>query len=57
MTAGLKESLSVEETAALLDYMTGQNSDGYGEGFEQHPIKTADSRHVESIVLLQRRNT
>lgn len=42
MTAGLKESLSGEEVAALLDYVCGQNSDGYGEGFEQRPIKTPD---------------
>lgn len=40
MTAGLKESLSGEEVAALLDYVCGQNSDG--EGFEQRPIKTPD---------------
>lgn len=42
MTAGLKESLSGEEVAALIDYVCGQNSDGYGEGFEQRPIKTSD---------------
>lgn len=42
MTAGLKESLSGEETAALMDYVCGQNSDGYWEGFEQRPIKTSD---------------
>lgn len=42
MTAGLKESLSGEETAALIDYVCGQNSDGYGEGLEQRPIKTPD---------------
>jgi len=42
MTAGLKESLSGEETAELLDFVTGQNSDGYGEGLEQRPIKTLD---------------
>lgn len=29
MTAGLKESLSGEEIAELLDFVTGQNSDGY----------------------------
>lgn len=42
MAAGLKERLSGEETAALMDYVCGQNSDGYGEGFEQRPIKTPD---------------
>ncbi len=42
MTAGLKESLSGEETAELLNFVTGQNSDGYGEGLEQRPIKTPD---------------
>ncbi|MEN6315637.1 MAG: hypothetical protein ABFD25_15495 [Clostridiaceae bacterium] len=42
MTAGLREALSGEETAELLDFVTGQNSDGYGEGFEQRPIKTPD---------------
>ena len=42
MSAGLKESLSGEETAALMDYVCGQNSDGYGEGLEQRPIKTPD---------------
>jgi len=42
MTAGLTETLSGEETAELLDYVVGQNADGYGEGFEQRPIKTSD---------------
>lgn len=42
MNAGLKEPLSGEEIATLLDYVSGQNSDGYGEGFEQRPIKTPD---------------
>lgn len=42
MSAGLKEPLSGEETAALMDYVCGQNSDGYGEGLEQRPIKTPD---------------
>jgi hypothetical protein len=42
MSAGLKESLSGEETAELLEFVTGQNSDGYGEGLEQRPIKTPD---------------
>lgn len=42
MTAGLKEPLSGEETAELLEFVTGQASDGYGEGFEQRPINTPD---------------
>ena len=42
MTAGLKEALSGEETAKLLDFVTGQNSDGWGEMFEQRPIRTPD---------------
>ena len=42
MTAGLKESLSGEETAALFDYLSGQNSDGWEGGFEQRSIKTED---------------
>ena len=29
MTAGLKEPLSAEETAALMEYVCEQNSDGY----------------------------
>jgi hypothetical protein len=29
MTAGLKEPLSGEEISALMDYVCGQNSDGY----------------------------
>ena len=42
MTAGLKEPLTGEETAELLEFVTGQASDGYGEIFEQRPIKTPD---------------
>ena len=42
MNAGLKETLSAEEIAELLDFVTGQNSDSYGEGLEQRPIKTPD---------------
>ena len=38
----LKEPLTDAETAILTDWITGQNSDGYGEHFEQHPIQTED---------------
>ncbi len=42
MTAGLTEALSGEETAELLDYVVGQNADGYGEFLKQRPVKTPD---------------
>ena len=34
--------LNEEETENLRKAIIGQNSDGFGEGFEQRPIKTAD---------------
>ena len=36
----LKEALTEDEKAILADWILGQNSDGYGEHFEQQPIKT-----------------
>ena len=39
--------LSTEETERLKDAITGQNADGFGEGFEQWGIKTEDGEiHV-----------
>lgn len=38
----LKGTLTAEETEALRDWLTGQCSDGLGEGFEQQPIDTMD---------------
>ncbi|MDD4546135.1 MAG: hypothetical protein PHR24_02415 [Oscillospiraceae bacterium] len=36
------EPLTDEETAALKSWISGQNSDGLGEGFEQRPVETED---------------
>ena len=38
----LKEELTDAETEILTDWLSGQNSDGYGEHFEQQPIDTED---------------
>lgn len=38
----LHKALDEEETEKLRQAITGQNSDGFGEGFEQRPIKTGD---------------
>ena len=37
-----KEALTPAEEELLKDYITGQNSDGWGEGFEQRPLETED---------------
>ena len=42
-----REPITEEETERLKDTITGQNSDGFGEGFEQRGIKTEDGEiHV-----------
>ena len=38
----LKEELTGAEAEILTDWISGQNSDGYGEHFEQQPIDTED---------------
>lgn len=42
MVAEVYGELTKVETDMLTDYATGQMSDGWGEGFEQRPIKTKD---------------
>lgn len=38
----LREDLTESETEILTDWISGQNSDGFGENFEQRPIDTEE---------------
>lgn len=49
MAAGLTEALSGEEIAELLNFVVGQNADGFGEILEQRPIKTPDGEIYVSL--------
>lgn len=40
INAELTSPLSEEEKEEFLSWVVGQNSDGFGEGFEQRPLKT-----------------
>ena len=42
LTVELKETLLDDEQTALCNYITGQYSDGWGEGFEQRDIRVDD---------------
>jgi hypothetical protein len=42
----ISEALTDEETEAVKDYICGQNSDGLGEGFEQHEIRVSYDEEI-----------
>lgn len=42
ITCNLTSELTESETDIMKDWISGQNSDGWGEGFEQRPIDTED---------------
>lgn len=42
MVTEVRDKLTESEIKTLTDYFTGQYSDGWGEGFEQRGIRTAD---------------
>jgi len=46
VTVGLTDDISDEGVHALKDFITGQNSDGLGEGFEQQDIELDDDRRM-----------
>lgn len=41
--------LTPEELELLKQYISSQASDGFGEDFEQHPLKTADGEMYVSL--------
>jgi hypothetical protein len=45
----VKGELTDQELEKLKDNISGQASDGFGEGFEQRPIKTADGEIYVSL--------
>ena len=45
----LKESFTDEETRLVKEAVSGQNSDGIGESFEQHPITLDDEKYYVSF--------
>ena len=46
ITARLTEPFTEDEESRFLDWVTGQNADGFGEGFEQRAIPTGDGNEM-----------
>lgn len=49
ITAELSEHLTESEKEELKDWICGQNSDGFGEGFEQRPIRISEGEMYVSF--------
>lgn len=49
ITAELSEHLTESEKEELKDWICGQNSDGFGEGFEQRPIRVSEGEMYVSF--------
>lgn len=45
----IQGDLTAEELDRLKEYVSGQASDGFGEGFEQRPIKTGEGEIYVSL--------
>ena len=50
---GLREVLSPAEEQEWIDELIGQAADGFGEGLEQRPIRTADGEIYDDAVIRQ----
>ena len=46
ITAHLTEAFTEDEESRFLDWVSGQNADGLGEGFEQRAIPTGDGNEL-----------
>ena len=49
ITCGLRAPLTSDEQNELASWICGQNSDGLGEVWEQHPVKTSDGNLYISL--------
>jgi len=52
VTVIVEGELSAEQSALLSEWISGQNSDGLGEGFEQQPFAEEDDEDDEYSVVM-----